>query len=79
MRNFLLGMLAIVGVAFTTPASAQVIVDTPVGGVQVGRDHDNDRWRDRRYREREYVERRECRTVTIERDDGSVKRIRRCD
>ena len=63
-----------------TPASAQVGVDTPLGGVRVGpepRYHDE---YDRRYRaygyDRGY---RGCRTVTIERDDGSVRRVRRCD
>jgi hypothetical protein len=32
-----------------------------------------------RFREREVRYGRSCRTVTVERDDGSVKRIRRCD
>jgi hypothetical protein len=42
------------------------------------RDYDRPRYRERReFREREV--RRGCRTVTIERDDGSMKRIRRCD
>jgi hypothetical protein len=61
-----------------------VVVGVPgVGGVAIG-DPDRPRYREREYRrDREYRERevrgRECRTVTIERDDGSVRRIRRCD
>jgi hypothetical protein len=53
-----------------------------VGGVRVGEPHHR-YYRDYgpRYRERDvYLGRRGgCRTVTVERDDGSVKRIRRCD
>jgi hypothetical protein len=86
MKTLLLaGVLAVAGFAIATPisitpASAQVGVDTPLGGVRVGpqpRYHDEN---DRRYRaygyDREY---RGCRTVTIERDDGSMRRVRRCD
>ena len=64
------------------PASAQVAVDTPIGGVRVGpqrryyRDYDRPGYRsygyDRRYRSYD----RGCRTVTIQRDDGSFRRIR---
>jgi hypothetical protein len=83
MRTILLGLLAVASIAIATPvvpASAQVIVDTPVGGVRVGRDRDYDRYRYRDYdspRYRSYA--RDCRTITIRRDDGSVRRIRRCD
>jgi hypothetical protein len=83
MRNLLLaGVVAIAGIAFVAPASAQLYVDTPVGGVRVGSDRGHYRDHDRRgYRaygyDRDY-RRGACRTVTIERDDGSVKRIRRC-
>lgn len=72
MRTILLGLTTPV-----VPASAQVIVDTPVGGVRVGRDRDYDRYRYSDYdrpRYRSYA--RDCRTITIRRDDGSV---RRCD
>jgi len=82
MRTILLGLLAAAGIAIATPvapASAQVTVDTPVGGVRVGhdrghyRDYDSPRYRGyARYGSG-------CRTVTITRDDGSFKRIRRCD
>lgn len=86
MRTLLLaGVLAFAGFAMAisiAPASAQVDVDTPLGGVRVGphprydRDYDRPAYRaygyDRGYRSG-------CRTVTIERDDGSVRRVRRCD
>jgi hypothetical protein len=84
MRNLLLvGVVAVTGIAFGAPASAQgVSIDTPVGGVTVGRDRGYYRYYDRRgYRaygsDREYG-RGECRTVTVERSDGSIKRIRKC-
>jgi hypothetical protein len=91
MRPMLLaGVLAVAGFAIATPisvapASAQVSVETPIGGVRVGPERRYDRDYDRRaYRaygydrgyDRGY---RGCRTVTIERDDGSVRRVRRCD
>jgi hypothetical protein len=81
MRIILIGLLAAAGFAIATPvvpASAQVIVDTPVGGVAVGprhryyRDYDSPRYRG-------YARYGGCRTITITRDDGSFKRIRRCD
>ena len=63
-----------------TPASAQVAIDTPLGGVRVGPQRHYDRHYDRRYRSYGYSRGydRGCRTVTIERDDGSVRRVRRC-
>jgi hypothetical protein len=88
MRILLLaGVLAVAGFAIATPISiapalAQVAVDTPLGGVRVGpqpryydRDYDRPAYRAYGY-DRGY---RGCRTVTIERDDGSVRRVRRCD
>ena len=62
------------------PASAQVAIDTPIGGVRVGpqrhyyRDYDRPAYRAYGY-DRGY---RGCRTVTIQHDDGSVRRTRRC-
>ncbi|WP_426435567.1 hypothetical protein [Bradyrhizobium genosp. P] len=94
MRRLLLAsVLAVAGFAITTPisvapASAQVSVDTPVGGVTVGperhyyRDYDRPAYRAYGYDRpayRAYDYDRGCRTVTIERDDGSVRRVRRCD
>ena len=86
MKTLLIaGVLAIAGFAIATPvsiapASAQVAVETPLGGVRVG---PRPRYSDRAYRaygyDRGYRGYRGCRTVTIERDDGSVRRIRRCD
>ena len=88
MRALLLtGVLAVAGFAIAAPisvapASAQVSVDTPIGGVRVGperryyrdRDYDRPAYRAYGYDRGD----RGCRTVTIERDDGSVRRIRRC-
>ena len=83
MRTILLGLLAVASIAIATPIapdSAQVIVDTPVGGVRVGRDRDYDRHRYSDYDRPQYRSyARDCRTITIRRDDGSVRRIRRCD
>ncbi|MGB8893945.1 MAG: hypothetical protein WCD13_06475 [Pseudolabrys sp.] len=83
MRTILLGLLAVAGIAIAAPAAAQVTVDTPIGGVRVGRDHDYDRYRYRDYDRHRYGAYARyghgCRTVTIERDDGSFRRIRRCD
>ncbi len=87
MRTILVSLLAAAGIAIATPvvpASAQVTVDTPIGGVSVGQRyhyHDYDRHGYRRYHEgyRGYARAGGCRTVTITRDDGSFKRIRRCD
>jgi hypothetical protein len=84
MRTLLLaGVLAVAGFAIATPitiapASAQVAVDTPLGGVRVGPQprYSRDAYRAYGY-DRGY--RGGCRTVTIERDDGSVRRVRRCD
>jgi hypothetical protein len=85
MRTILLGLLAVAGISIATPvvpASAQVTVETPVGGVRVGRDHDYDRYRYSDYDRhgyRAYARGHGCRTITIHRDDGSFRRIRRCD
>ena len=79
---FLAGALLVAGVGFATPsyvapAAAQgVSIDVPGVSVGVGER------RRRHYDERRYYmrddSRRGCRTVTIERDDGSMKRIRKC-
>ena len=87
MRHlFLAGVMAVASFTIATPisvapASAQVAIDTPVGGVRVGPQRDYyHRDYDRRYRSYGYSRGydRGCRTVTIERDDGWVRRVRRC-
>jgi hypothetical protein len=83
MKNLILVLSAAAGITFLAPAAsnAQIGIDVPGVGVRIGeprRDYDRPRYRERRgYREREV--RGGCRTVTIERDDGSMRRIRRCD
>jgi len=87
MKTLLISAAAIAAATVFTPVAsfAQFAVDTPVGGVRIGepsyrhyRDYDRPVVRERRiYRERNVG--MNCRTVTIERDDGSMRRIRRCD
>jgi hypothetical protein len=82
MRALLIGLVAAAALGAAAPASAQEFrfrapgVDVDVGG---GPRHYRE---DRRYRrgpDRAYGYRSSgCRTVTIEREDGSVRRIRRC-
>jgi len=79
MRTLLLaGVLAVAG--FIAPASAQVAIDTPIGGVRVGPQPYHYRHYEPGYRSYGYYRGydRGCRTVTIERDDGSVRQVRRC-
>jgi hypothetical protein len=86
MRTMFYGLLAVAAIAIATPATAQLRIETPVGGVRVGSDRHYDRGRDydrpryqgtTGYGERSYD--RGCRTIIIRRDDGSVQRTRRCD
>jgi len=95
MRKTVLFLAATAALALAAPAStlAQgIAVDTPVGGVRIGEPHRNYHthygYTGGYYSEGPVVERRvyrersvglNCRTVTVERDDGSMKRIRRCD
>jgi hypothetical protein len=90
MRKFLilLGGAAVLTTFAPAASFAQIGIDTPVGGVRIGepgyrhhyRDYDGPVVRERRiYRDRDVRLRGDCRTVTISRDDGSMKRIRRCD
>jgi hypothetical protein len=93
MKKLLILLAAAAAMTFYAPASSNaqgIVVGVPgVGGVQIGepnrphyRGYDGDRrvYRERReFREREVRGGGGCRTVTIERDDGTVKRIRRCD
>jgi hypothetical protein len=83
-----LGFIGTMAAATATPSLAQgVYLEGPGFGVGVGAPA----YREPYYRERYYrgyhdynYDSRErlrggCRTVTIERDDGSFRRIRRCD
>ncbi|MGB9370199.1 MAG: hypothetical protein WCE79_29740 [Xanthobacteraceae bacterium] len=88
MRKFLILAAGIVAFTSFAPASfAQgIAVDTPVGGVRIGDPdyrHGYGHYGNGPYVERRVYREREvglgCRTVTITRDDGSFKRIRRCD
>jgi hypothetical protein len=76
-----LGIVGALTAATPAPTLAQGVYVGPGGvGVDVGRPG----WRERDYRDRDYGYERGyrghgCRTVTIRRDNGSVKQIRRCD
>jgi len=89
MQKLFVLLAATAALTFYAPASSDaqgIIVGVPgIGGVQIGepdRPHYREYRGQREYRgygEREVSYGRQCRTVTVERDDGSVKRIRRCD
>jgi hypothetical protein len=83
MRKLLVLLSAAAAVAFfaPTPSIAQGVgIHVPGVGVRIG-EPDRPRYRET-YRERSGFREREvragCRTITIERSDGSVKRIRKC-
>jgi len=84
MRTLLILLGAAAAITFfaPVPSNAQGIgIVVPGVGVQIG-EPDRPRYRDyerRRFRERQVGYGQGCRTVTIERDDGSVRRIRRCN
>jgi len=74
------GFVGAIALASPAPTLAQGVYIGPGGvGLATGRPG----WRERHYRDHDYAYERGrfggCRTVTIERDDGSVRRIRRCD
>jgi hypothetical protein len=80
-----LAMMGALAAATPAPTLAQGVYVGPGG---VGVDTGGPGWRhDRAYRDRAYrgyaedrdFRGRGCRTVTIHRDDGSMKQIRRCD
>jgi hypothetical protein len=93
MRKILIAATAVAGLAFSIPASAEdfyvggrgvgvgVDIDGPGYHRDGYRDRDYDRG-DRVYRRTEGFDRFEgaerCRTTIIRRDDGSVRKIRRC-
>ena len=86
MRKMLIGLIALGTVAVATPVIAQgIYLEAPGVDVEVGRrdrgyrDYDRPRYREYRDYDRAYGYREEgCRTIIIRRDDGSVRRIRRC-
>ena len=81
-----LGFVGAMAIGTPAPSLAQGVYIGPGG---VGIDTGPPRYREPYYSERHYrgdrgyaYERGRCggcRTVTIERDDGSVRRVRRCD
>jgi hypothetical protein len=80
-----LGTATALAAATPAPTLAQGVYIGPGGvGVDVGRpgwrdrDYYRDDYRDDYRYERRYRD-RGCRTVTIRRDNGSMKQIRRCD
>jgi hypothetical protein len=88
MRKWLIlisGVAALATFGPTTSSAQGFEIGVPGVGVRIG-DPDYPRYRNYRdydgprFREREvYLGRGDCRTITITRDDGSIKRIRRCD
>ena len=78
-----LGFAGAMAAATPAPTLAQGVHIGPGGvGIDIGRPG----YRERHYRDRGYNDyahdrrfRGGCRTVTIERDDGSMRTIRRCD
>lgn len=84
MKKLLILLSAAAAIIFYTPtsSSAQGIgVVVPGVGIQIG-EPNRPRYREydrRRFREREVRYGQGCRTITIQRDDGSMRRIRRCD
>jgi hypothetical protein len=88
MKSLLILLSAAAAIAFYAPAPSHaqgIGIGVPGVGIQIG-EPDRPRYRERRrdydrsqFREREVRSDRGCRTVTIQHDDGSVRRIRRCD
>jgi hypothetical protein len=76
-----LGLFSAMAIASPAPTLAQgVHIQGPGVGIDIGRPG----YRERYYRgDRSYAYERGrfggCRTITIERDDGIVRRVRRCD
>ena len=87
-KLFLLAGATLVFTTFAPMASNAQSVGIETPGVEI---HNGDRYREHRaydeprfherrvYRDRDVGLRRGCKTVTIHRDDGSMKRITRCD
>jgi hypothetical protein len=89
MKKLLILLSAAAAITFYAPAASNAqgfgVVVPGVGGVQIG-EPDRPRYRQNRgeydrprFQEREVRYGQGCRTVTIEHDDGTLRRIRRCD
>jgi len=86
MKHLLILLSAAAMITVYAPASSNaqgVGIDVPGVGVRIG-EPDRPRYRERRREDRELRERvvhsgQNCRSVTIRRDDGTVRRTRRCD
>ena len=84
MKKMLILLSAGAAITFYAPASSSaqgIGISVPGVGIQVG-EPNRPRYREydrRRFREREVRQGQGCRTITIQRDDGSMRRIRRCD
>ena len=89
MKKLVILLSAAAAITFYAPVGSNAqgigVQVAPGVGVQIGepnraryRDYDRDGYR-RGFREREVRSGQNCRTVTIERDNGTVRRIRRCD
>jgi hypothetical protein len=84
MKTMLILLSAAAAITFYAPASSSaqgIGIAVPGVGIQVG-EPNRPRYREydrRRFREREVRYGQGCRTITIQRDDGSMRRIRRCD
>ena len=86
MKKLLILLSAAASITLYAPAASNaqgIGIVVPGVGVQIGdpdrRNYREYRREDRGFREREVRGGQNCRTVTIERDDGTVRRIRRCD
>ncbi len=84
MRNLLISGAAVAALMIFVPTSSSfaqgVVIEGPGVGVRVGEPR-REGWEHRRYEERRWREREVrggCRTITIRRDDGSVRQIRKC-
>lgn len=82
MKGTLIVMTALAGLAIASPALAEdVYIGSRGGGIGVGVDVDSGYHRS--YRDRDvytsgYDRRGRCETTIIRREDGSVRKIRRC-
>jgi hypothetical protein len=83
MRILILCLAAATTLVAAMPTSAQELrLRGPGVDVDVGARHHRDHWRDRdyyRFRGERSYNRGGCKTVTIHRDNGVTKQIRKCE